>query len=172
MRYRQLLDASKTHLAAVPGSLPNTAPSTQIFALGARWMYDRLLELGNQKPFNARAPYTGYGLLKYGICGIASIACLICLGPLAIPLSIAVFYLLEVHFLFLFPLLIDSSPHPIRSSIRSAYKIGIGQCFITVIPIAVYMMTGLFRKTNRLENWYIGCLAIVIWYNNEIRNRI
>ncbi|MBS1663752.1 MAG: hypothetical protein JST68_22095 [Bacteroidetes bacterium] len=167
MRYRQLIAASKTHLA---GRVTHVE-GPRVFSLGARWMYDRMRELDDIGPFDPTVRYTGYGLLKYGVCLTASSVLLLLFGPLAIPLSIVIFYLFEVHFLFLFPLLIDQTPHPILASVRATYKIGLAQCFFTVIPIAVYMMAGLFRKTNRLDNWYVGCLAIVIWYNHEIRNR-
>jgi hypothetical protein len=180
------LPHSQTRTLAA-GSSPATPPGdpnyfmpvprlTSLFSLGALWMHSRLQELQPAvPPYNPGIRYTGYGLLKYGICltlsGL-SIAGLSAYGLFVIPVSIAIFYLSEVHFLFLFPILIDRVPRPLLASIRATYKIGIGRCLITVIPIAIYMMIGLFRKTNRLSNWYIGCLAIIIWYDHEIRNRI
>jgi len=93
-------------------------------------------------------------------------------APLFIPLSIVVFYLFEIQFLFLFPLLIDNSKEPVRRGIREVFKIGIIRCLFTVIPIAFFMLLGLFHKRQRYRNWYIGCLAILIWYNDEVRTRI
>ena len=186
MNYRQLIAASKTHLLHANTPIPDmgepvpcmpAAHFDTLFPLGARWMYHRLQELqpADARPFNPGIRYTRYGLLKYGICitgsGI-SLPGLFTYGLFAIPLSIGIFYLLEIHFLFLFPLLIDQTPNPLLASIRATYKIGVGRCLITVIPIACYMMIGLLRKTNRFNNWYIGCLAIVIWYNHDIRNRL
>jgi hypothetical protein len=140
-------------------------------------MHDRLGELrpGDVAPFDSDTRYTIYGLVKYGICltaaGLAAVG--ISGYPLfAAPLSILVFYLFEIHFLFLFPLLIDRSPRPLLTSIRATYKIGVWRCLITVIPVAGYMLAGLFRKTDRLGNWYTGCLSILIWYDHEIRNRL
>jgi hypothetical protein len=175
MTWQQLIIASKTHLARTPAANPGAI--TSIFSTGAEWMHHQLYELQptTTPSFNPNTPYTTYGLLKYGICGTASIAALIALAtfnPWLIPLSIIIFYLAEIHFLFLFPILIDQTPHPILASIRATYRIGITKCLLTVIPIATYMLIGLLHKKDRLTNWYIGCLAIIIWYNHEIRTRL
>lgn len=175
MTWQQLITASKTHLRHNPAAKPG--PITGIFSTGAEWMHHRLYELHptTTPSFNQNTRYTTYGILKYGIClttAIASLVALAILNPLLTPLSILAFYLAEIHFLFLFPILIDQTPHPILASIRATYRIGITKCLITVIPIAGYMLIGLLHKKDRLENWYIGCLAIIIWYNNEIRPRI
>jgi len=191
MNYRQLIEATKNHRCPEASVSPAT-----VFPAGARWMHDRLGELPqrpgemprrpgalpqrDQEPFDSGISYTAYGIAKYGICLTAAgltAAGLAAAGisgyPLfAAPLSILVFYLFEIHFLFLFPLLIDRTPRPLLTSIRATYKIGVWRCLITVIPIAVYMLIGLTRKNDRLANWHTGCLAIVIWYDHEIRNRL
>jgi hypothetical protein len=174
MTSRQLIRRSIIHLKHTRTPEPRLI---NLFHTGARWMYDRMLELqpGDNRPFDPTPNYTGYGLLKYGTCTVATILSMVPLskyGLLLIPLSIGVFYLIEIHTLFLFPLLIDRAKNPLHASIKATYNLGIGKCFITVIPIAGYMLLGLFRLTNPLRNWYIGCLAIVIWYNNEIRDKL
>ena len=88
------------------------------------------------------------------------------------PLSIIVFYLFEVHFLFLFPLIIDKIDQPILTSIKQTYKVGIFNALVTVIPIACFMLKGLFNISKPFHNWHIGSLAILIWYQNEIRDRL
>jgi hypothetical protein len=153
-----------------------TRQLTTLFPTGARWMYDRMQELRpSDLPFDPGINYTGYGLLKYGAC-LAGFALAILpsakYGLFTIPLSIASFYVVEVHFLFLFPLLIDQTPRPLLTGIRIAWSIGIGRCLITVIPIATYMMLGLFRRSDPFSNWYTGCLKIITWYDHEIRDRI
>jgi hypothetical protein len=173
MTSRQLIQRSVSHLKHTQTPEPRL---NSLFHTGAKWMYDRMLELqpGDNRPFDPQTNYTGYGLLKYGTCTLAtilSIAPLSKYGLLLIPMSIVVFYLIEIHTLFLFPLLIDRAKNPLRTSMKATYRVGIGNCFITVIPISAYMLLGLFRLTNPLRNWYIGCLAIVIWYNNEIRDK-
>ncbi|HEY6899343.1 MAG TPA: hypothetical protein VI233_01820 [Puia sp.] len=167
MKWLQLIEAGQLHLQEVKWSA--TPGGARVFSLGARWMHDRLQELGPTGSFDAGRRYTGYGLLKYGVC-LAAFGGASALGWLFIPLAIFLFYLCEIHFLFLFPLLIDRAPRPLLASIRATYKVGVGRCFVTVIPIAAYMLAGLMR--GRLYNWYVGCLAIVIWYNHEVRNRL
>lgn len=176
MTYKKLIGAGKIHLEKYPGHDPAPDPVT-LFSTGARWMNDRLNQLdGNHtQAFNPHINYTLYGLLKYGIClagfslsawGLSKYSILLA------PLSVFVFFLLEVNFLFLFPLLIDNSATPISGSIRAVFRIGILKCVITVIPIALFMVVGLFWKKEPVRNWYIGCLAVLIWYNDEVRNRI
>ena len=176
MNYQQLLIASRAHLEKYPGYGPASNLRT-LFPMGARWMYDRLTELNgnNIHPFASKVNYTLYGYLKYGIC-LSGFLIVIwwCSShmPLLLPLSILLFYVLEIHFLFLFPLLIDHSKRPILTGVRETFKLGILKCLSIVIPISMFMLIGLFRKKDWVRNWYIGCLAILIWYNNEVRNRI
>lgn len=185
MKFKHLIDAGKAHLEEYPGYAPISVPGRMfplsanlrmMFPLGARWMHDRLNELqGSIRSFDPAINYNFYGYLKYGICISGAFLAAWWLsgyGWLFIPLAILLFYLLEIHFLFLFPLLIDHSSRPVLTGIRAIFKIGIVQCLFTVIPISIFMMTGLLWKKDRFRNWYIGCLAILIWYNNEVRNRI
>jgi hypothetical protein len=176
MKYQRLISASRTHLEQYRGYQPVPNPVT-LFPAGARWMYDRLKELdeNNRPPFDPTINYTFYGTLKYAICLAGfSLATwwLSTLGLLFIPLSIFIFYVLEVQFLFLFPLLIDHSSKPILTGIREVFNIGLLKCLCTVVPISIFMMIGLCRRKDMTRNWYIGCLAILIWYNNDVRNRI
>jgi len=181
MTWQQLITASKMHLRQTPiansGAHALAGNPGTLFSSGAHWMHRQLAALHptTTPPFNPNTQYTAYGLLKYGACLTALITTLTAFptcGPIIIPLSILAFYLVEIHFLFLFPILIDQTPNPVLSSIRATYKIGIARCLLTVIPIAAYMLIGLLNKKHRLHNWYIGCLAIIIWYNHETRTRL
>ena len=182
MNYQQLLGAGRAHLEKYPGYGPPSNLLT-LFPMGARWMYDRLAELDeknsppsdNNQPFDPKVNYTLYGYLKYGVCLAGSLAAIWWSSthiPALLPLSVILFYILEIHFLFLFPLLIDHSKRPVIRGIQATFKIGMLKCLSIVIPISLFMLTGLFRKGDSVRNWYIGCLAILIWYNNEVRNRI
>lgn len=176
MNYKQLIAAGRTHLAKYPGYAPASGIAG-MFPSGARWMYDRLNELDEKdtRPFDAGINYNFYGSLKYGICFSAFLLSIWWFSkhePLLIPLSILLFYLFEVQFLFLFPLLLDNARKPLLRSLRETYKIGIPKCMFIVIPISFFMMIGLFQKKDIFRNWHIGCLAILIWYNNEIRIRV
>jgi hypothetical protein len=180
MTYKYLIATGKAHLEKYPGHNPASGIAT-LFPTGARWLYDRLnllngnIDGNNTQVFNPRINYNLYGFLKYGICLLGcSITAwwLSKYSMLLMPLSIFVFYLLEAQLLFLFPLLIDNSPAPVVASIRTAFRIGILKCVFTVIPIAIFMIIGLFRKKDATRNWQIGCIAILIWYIDEVRNRI
>ena len=189
MKYKYLIDAGKAHLEKYPGYEPVSHPSkifhmgttifhvgATMFPMGAKWMYDRLNELDgdNIRPFDPRINYNFYGCLKYGACLSGAFLATWWLqrhGPLLMPLSMLLFYLIEIQFLFLFPLLIDNARHPILTGIREVFRIGVIKCLFTVIPISIFMMTGLLRKKDMFRNWYIGCLSILIWYNHEVRNR-
>jgi hypothetical protein len=174
MKFKALLDAGEMHLEKHPGYAPVSGPR-MMFPQGARWMHDRLNELEGSTPsFDTGINYSFYGYLKYSICTcglLTSAWWLSGFGWLFIPLSILPFYFLEIHFLFLFPLLIDHAEQPVTTSIREMFRIGVIRCLSTVIPVSIFMMTGLIFKKDRLRNWYVGCLAILIWYNNEVRNR-
>jgi hypothetical protein len=194
MKYKELIDAAVEHLRKYPGAGGGRgeggagwgdggigwwfeAGDEKRWKGGARWMYERLNELdgGFRRPFDAEINYAGYGRLKYGICLTGffwSGWWLSTYEILYIPFSVLIFYLLEVQFLFLFPLLIDQAKRPVWTGIREVLRIGLIRCIMTVIPISIFMMTGLFIKGNRLRNWYIGCLAVLIWYNDEVRVRI
>jgi hypothetical protein len=119
MNYQYLIDAGKTHLEKYRGDEPARGLAT-MFPSGARWMYDRLVELDspNSRPFNPAINYNLYGYLKYGICLLGFfLSCwwFSVYAPLLVPCAILVFYLCEIQFLFLFPLLIDQSEQPILS---------------------------------------------------------
>ena len=176
MKYKYLIAAGREHLADYPGYEPVRGLTT-MFPAGARWMHDRLagLDKSNIRSWDPAINYNLYGFLKYGICMAGLLLSgwwFLVSAPLLLPVSILVFYLLEIQFLFLFPLLLDNSDKPIRNGIREVFKIGIINCLFTVIPIGFYMMIGLFHKRQRYRNWYIGCMAILIWYNDEVRARL
>ena len=176
MNYQYLLTAGEAHLEKYPGYITGANPLT-LFPKGARWMHNRLNEFegNNSRPFDPGANYTLYGYLKYTVCLTGFFLAIVWSyehNLLLAPLSVLLFYLLEIQFLFLFPLLIDRSKSPILTGIRKVFRIGILQCLSTVIPISFFMLTGILRKGDWTRNWHIGCLAILIWYNNDVRNRI
>lgn len=165
MHWRELLRQSRQHLAqsATP------AAAGYSFRAGAHWMAGQLAELRQLPPGACRAgvAWTGYGVLKYGL----SAAGLGWMGyglpwP-GLPVAVLVFYVLEVHFLFLFPLLIDGHPKPLLSSIRMTYRLGLWRAVGNTLPIGVYMLAGLWKRSEPLRHWHEGCLAILIWYEKE-----
>ncbi len=176
MKFQQLLAESKARMSINPAYI-NGAVSSKIFDLGAKWMFEKIHEGENSVGINfiSSTNYRAYGLLKYGLSLAAFFVSLFFLVKIHIflaPASIVVFYLFEVHFLFLFPLLIDQVPNPLLSGIKQTYRIGLFTAMMTVIPIGCYMMIGLLRWRAPFRNWYTGCLAILIWYQYDVRNRL
>lgn len=173
MKYQQLLSHSKESIGT-DFPVSNKIISFQVFEIGSRWMFARL-NTGTTQSFNSSVNYLGYGLLKYSISFLVflfSAWLFLKVNLLLVPLSIVFFYLAEVHFLFLFPMVIDNVKKPVWTSVKQTYKIGVLNALITVIPIGCFMLWGLLHYKNPFRNWYIGCLAIIIWYQNEIRNRL
>lgn len=170
MNYRQLLELARSHeWQPIEKSQPMT------FSSGAKWMHDQLEQIRN-KPivFHPKLPYERAGIIKYGLSMSGMMVAAIGLWaiyPLLVPLSIVVFYLLEVQFLFLFPFLIDHSSHPFRASRAAIRRIGTLRALYVVLPIGVWMVLGLLRLHQPLRNWYLGCLAILIWYEHEVGDR-
>ena len=175
MNYKYLLMESKRRLHENPEYISG-AISSDIFSTGAKWMRDRLNEnCASKINFNPTIAYGAYGLLKYIFCSIAfiSAACLLYkVHIVLVPLSVFIFYFFEVQFLFLFPLLIDQVPNPLWISIQQTWRIGIFKAMRIVIPISIFMIFGLFKFGAPLRNWHTGSLAIIIWYQHEVRNRI
>ena len=176
MKYQHLISQSKRNLEINPPIISEVV-SLNIFQRGAKWMFYKLNEnkIGKEMQFNTSINFFAYGFLKYGISlfvFLLSVVLFFKVTVFLIPLSIIIFYLAEVHFLFLFPILIDNIENPIWTSIKQTYKTGLITTLITVIPIGFYMVFGLFNFKDPFRNWYVGCLSIIIWYQNEIRNRI
>jgi hypothetical protein len=174
MNYITLLHSSKIYIDKNPFFISHPI-SFKIFSSGAKWMFGYLNEPITEKKFDSTINFGLYGLLKYSVCFSFFFVSLILLFRINIfftPLAILLFYFCEIHFLFLFPLLIDKTKHPILTSIKATYRTGILKCLITVIPIGIFMTAGLLNLKNPFKNWHLGCLAILIWYKNEIRNRI
>ncbi|WP_153799144.1 hypothetical protein [Foetidibacter luteolus] len=175
MHYKKLLAEAEAFLKDNPEYVRQTF-TLQLFNVGAAWMATKLQQLDNSRKVhvNPGTNFTFYGLLKYGLCIVASvIACCFLYREsiFLVPAAFFVFYLCEVHLLFLFPLLIDNTTNPVWKSIRHTYKIGLLNALSRVIPISLYMIAGLFNINTAFKNWHAGSIAILIWYKNEVRNR-
>jgi hypothetical protein len=172
MYWNELLNRSKGQWAANPAYAQLTHP-TGVFRSGACWMAQRMAGNPNAE-LRDGTRFARYGLLKYGL-SLGAFTCaavfLFRMHPAWAALSVLAFYLVEVHFLFLFPLLIDGATAPVRKSILHTYRIGLVYTIFTVMPIACYMVLGLLRLRRPLHNWHIGCLAIIIWYKDATGNR-
>ncbi len=174
MTYKDLLNQSNTRLNKAPDYISGVF-TMNIFSTGAKWMHERMNETRDTKTaFDEAINFGGYGLFKYGTCiGSMLVAAWLLwrVHILLTPLSVIVFYFVEVHLLFLFPILIDRKCNPIMSGIQQTYKTGVLKAMSIVIPISIFMIFGLFNLKAPFRNWHTGSLAIIIWYQHEVSNR-
>ena len=176
MKYLDLLYESEQHLEEHT-SFDSDAASFKLFSSGARWMWERMNELQGFKAdeFNPEVNYAAFGWLKYVLSMGGFLLTLVLFYQVNIylmPLSILVFYFIEIHFLFLFPLLIDNVKSPLSTCLELTYTMGLLTSLSVVIPIGFYMLVGLLNLKHPLKNWHTGCLAILIWYRNEARQKL
>ena len=139
------------------------------FTGGARWMMQALRCLRNDTNDLPQANYELLGCFKYGLALLAGLGAggvSLFISPFIAPFSfILTFYAVEAQFVFLFPIVIDRNQSPFCTSLVLAKKAGgTFKVMRTVMPIALFMLTGGFIGKGFLRSWCIGCLAIVIWY--------
>lgn len=176
MRVRAFIRQSERQFAQQPHQVqPIFSP--HLFTLGARWMFDRLpaKEAATARGVAASPNFGWYGCFKYGLSLLALAASGWALGHLSLlltPLAVLCFYVVEVHFLFLFPLLLDGAKNPLRTSIQATYRIGLLSALLGVLPIGGYMLSGLLNQQHPFRRWHIGCLAVLLWYQHEVRDRL
>jgi len=166
MKWQNLLRQAETELGAGPFPYRD-------FTTGGAWM---VAQLHLRWPGTLPSPKPDYhqaGLIKYGcsffVAGFV-LALTAKLGLTALLLCGLSFYLAEVHFLFLFPLLAEGEREAYLNSIRITYELGLLHCVLNVIPIALMMLLGLFDRKDPYRAWHIGCLAIVLWYIEYRKN--
>ncbi len=162
MKHNILIHRSKVLLQEI--AYPQHIQLNNLFTRGAEWMLYCLNHIRNENttlPKGVAFEYYGWG--KYLLCSFVALIPLF-LSYWLVPLSILLFYLIEVQLLFLFPLLIDGSKNSFKSSWRLTRQIGTFRAMIVVIPIAIYMLYGMCRRKDCLQHWYVGCLSILILY--------
>lgn len=149
----------------------------KVLDFGSKWMFDRMNEISpnHSRYYDPSINFFGYGVFKYGLSILVTVLFLLLITKInlfLLPSLVIIFYFVEVHFLFLFPILFDKKTNPIATSIKYTYQIGLIHLIVNVIPIALFMIWGLFHFKNPLRSWLVGCIAILIWYKDEIRDRL
>jgi len=150
------------------------------FAGGALWMQQamsvvRSAPMGCSDDCPTSASYLQLGLTKYAlaISGAALVA-VVCwrTQPCLLPLAVVAFYLIEVRMVFAFPVAIDSSASPFRDShelLRSTMP------WLTatknVMLLAAEMLFGGLIGRGFVRSWCVGCLAVVVWYEEARATR-
>lgn len=174
MEYQELISKAEEMYSVNPDHISFIQPSN-IFSSGGYWMKRKMNSITpeSERPETSK-DFNCYGYIKYGISLLISALVLLLLWnltPIAFSLSVLTFYIIEVHFVFLFPIVIEGRKDPFLKGSKMVYQIGFFKCLFLTIRIASYMIYGLFNLKNPTSKWYIGCLAIVIWYLDEVRVR-
>lgn len=144
------------------------------FQSGAEWMALVMVTLRQQELPVVTCSFHQLGWIKYSLAVIGAI--LFLMGVLAlklwllVPVTILIFYAIEVQMVFLFPLALDGSLSPFRESLQWTRKAGgTLSAMLTVIPLAVVMLFGGWVGQGFIRSWSLGCLAVVLWYE-ELRH--
>ena len=113
------------------------------------------------------------GLLKYGAAAMAGIACGLLLGQVhwiaGAAGAVLAFYAVEAQGVFVFPALAAGAASPWRES-RSLVTAAGGTAAVVArtLVLALVMLLGGFAGRGFLRSWCVGCLAVVLWYE-ELR---
>ncbi len=150
--------------------------SSDIFRDGAFWMHCRMNEMDSVRnsEFPNEENFTCYGIFKYltvSAAGLVSAGILIRISLFLLPVSILIFYLTEMFFLFLFPLLIDRCRNPAAENFAILKKTGLIRSFYCLLRIAFKMISGIFNTADPFKEWKIGCIAVLFWYKEVSSSR-
>ena len=143
------------------------------FVGGAAWMRRALTVVRGMAP-TGRAHFGWLGLFKYTLCSLlALLAFGACwrLPLLAFPAAILVFYAVEARLVFVFPLALDGEAAPFLASHRLVTRtLPSGIALARVASIAAGMLVGGIVGRGFVRSWCIGCLAVVLWYEEARRD--
>lgn len=143
------------------------------FASGADWMRAVMAHVRAEGIPAHTASFNALGIFKYGLASLGALMYLIAIAaagwwPL-LPGFVLVFYAIEAQMVFLFPLTIDGYPDTLRQSLAWTGRAGgTVRVMTTVMQLAVVMLFGGFFGRGFLRSWALGCIAVVLWYE-ELR---
>jgi hypothetical protein len=147
------------------------------FTSGAVWMRSVMEYVRGENIPPIESDYNKLGIFKYGLASVCALACGAFVSIMGwwslLPLCVLVFYLVEAQMVFLFPLSLDGSP--VRSCSSWTRRAG-GTLHVTcvVMQLAAVMLFGGFTGNGFVRSWALGCIAIVLWYEElrDAQNRI
>jgi hypothetical protein len=149
------------------------------FASGAEWMLIVLSHRRGHEIPPTHAPYNLLGIVKYGlavVCALAYAASVWMIGmPILLPGAVFVFYAIEAQMVFLFLLAIDGKPYLFSESrLMTQEAGGTLTVMMTVMRLAIVMIFGGFLGMGFVRAWALGCLSVVLWYEEvcRVENRV
>ena len=143
------------------------------FRSGGEWMRAALKVLRNGNAPDGQSDFQRLGFLKYGLALTGALPGLLlgCLAPgfgcflPALLLTAAGFYIVEAQMVFAFPAALDDVPAPCARSRTLVFREGGTFAVMTVVlPLAFFMLTGGLRGQGWVRSWALGCLGVLIWY--------
>lgn len=139
------------------------------FVSGAAWMRLVMQHLRGTKQQKVDADFQYLGIVKYALCAAGAFVWIIlsiAIGFwLLIPLAAFAFYAIEAQMVFLFPLALDGHIALFRES--RVWTIKAGGTFhvmLIVMRLALVMLFGGFLGGGFVRSWALGCLSVVLWY--------
>jgi len=142
------------------------------FSGGAEWMRKAMGVVRGKEPLG-RAHFGRLGTGKYACAGMAALLVLALLWRwpvLAVPAAIVTFYSVELRLLFVFPLALEGERAPFSASHQLVASTQ-SQAIATtrLISIAARMLFGGLVGRGFVRSWCVGCLAVVLWYEEARR---
>ena len=175
MEASQLLKRAMAIYDDPANGLAQTAPQAarQGFLSGAQWMNQAMGVVRGRSALMRSANYQGLGFFKYGLATAAALTATFLAYQVGrwdfvglIPLA---FYAIEAQFVFLFPLVLDGTPTPVKDSLAMTRRAGgTIQVLATIVPISWVTLFGGFAGQGFLRCWCVGCLAVVLWYEDVL----
>lgn len=107
------------------------------------------------------------GFQKYALATLATapaIVAAILWHPVALLLVPWLFYAVESRLAFVFPLALDGEERPLRASWRWTRDAGWLDLTVSIMRLATVMLTGGLLGRGFLRSWCLGCLAVLVRY--------
>jgi hypothetical protein len=142
------------------------------FVSAAEWLRVVLSHV-RTAPLPALPPDVGrIGVAKYALCSAAAAPCLVAAAATGrwwlLTVGVLAFYAVEAQMVFLLPLALDGEHRRLlgesrRWTVRAGGTLAVMR---TVIPLAAVMLFGGLAGRGFVRSWCLGCLAVVVWYED------
>ncbi len=146
------------------------------FASGAEWMRLALACLRGRPMPDIQISFQQLGLIKYGLAACSAVVYALLVGMFGfwalLPGAAFIFYAVEAQMVFLFPLALDGCQKPFRAGRAWTQQAG-GTLPVTftVMQLALVMLFGGFFGHGFVRCWCLGCLAVLLWYEDVPESR-
>ena len=142
------------------------------FASAAEWLRAVLAHVRGAPLPELGPDVPRLGGVKYALCGAAAVPWLVAAAATGrwwlVTGAVLAFYAVEAQMVFLIPLALDGGHRRLlcesrRWTVRAGGTLAVMR---TVMPLAVVMLLGGLAGRGFVRSWCLGCLAVVIWYED------